>query len=221
MSQNDQITCDVIRDLLPLYCDQQASEESISIIEAHLEECADCKEICEKMSAEISAPQCQKEDQAVIDSMKRMRRRARLKALLGIVIAALVCTGLFFVMFWGVVPVKSTDASIEYSARTYINDGRFFRSIEFKYALREGEVLNARVDHKSLTESGSSNIGAATKLYSVLKIPFDDRGENPNRFSQGFETTGKFAEGDVLVVEFSDKTVTYDLKEIAEEAGIQ
>ena len=69
---------------------------------------------------------------------------ARLKAMLGIVIAALVCTGLFFVMFWGVVPVKSTDASIEYSAWTYINNGKFFRSIEFEYALREGKVLNTR-----------------------------------------------------------------------------
>lgn len=43
--------CNIIRDLLPLYIDACCSEESTRQIEAHIAECADCKEIYESMKA--------------------------------------------------------------------------------------------------------------------------------------------------------------------------
>ncbi len=41
--------CNIIRDLLPLHIDACCSEESTRQIEAHIAECADCKEIYESM----------------------------------------------------------------------------------------------------------------------------------------------------------------------------
>lgn len=43
--------CNIIRDLLPLYIDACCSEESTRQIEAHIAECAQCKEIYESMKA--------------------------------------------------------------------------------------------------------------------------------------------------------------------------
>lgn len=56
--------CNVIKDLLPLYIDKCCSEESVKIVEEHLNECAECKAAFENMnmlllddSAADTAPQ--------------------------------------------------------------------------------------------------------------------------------------------------------------------
>jgi len=41
------IKCEVIKDLLPLYVDGVASEESRALIEDHLKECEDCRQYLE------------------------------------------------------------------------------------------------------------------------------------------------------------------------------
>ncbi|WP_430885748.1 zf-HC2 domain-containing protein [Fusibacter sp. JL216-2] len=47
------ITCDVIRDLLPLYHDDICSADSRTLIETHLDTCEDCKKELEKYNSEI------------------------------------------------------------------------------------------------------------------------------------------------------------------------
>ena len=47
------IKCEVIRDLLPLYADGVASEESRALIEEHLKECADCREYLKLLQEDI------------------------------------------------------------------------------------------------------------------------------------------------------------------------
>lgn len=48
------IKCGVIEDLLPLYQDKVCSEESIALIEKHLEECENCKKLTESMQIEFA-----------------------------------------------------------------------------------------------------------------------------------------------------------------------
>ena len=43
------ISCDVIRDLLPLYAEDLASEDSRKLVEEHLRACDDCRLILETM----------------------------------------------------------------------------------------------------------------------------------------------------------------------------
>ena len=47
------IKCKVIRDLLPLYVDGVASEESVALIEEHLRECADCRKYLKLLQEDI------------------------------------------------------------------------------------------------------------------------------------------------------------------------
>lgn len=49
------IPCDVIRDLLPLYCDGACSEESRRAVEAHTASCAACREELALMQSDIHA----------------------------------------------------------------------------------------------------------------------------------------------------------------------
>ena len=45
--------CEVIRDLLPLYVDGVASEESCALIEEHLKDCADCREYLKLLQEDL------------------------------------------------------------------------------------------------------------------------------------------------------------------------
>ncbi|MGL5646274.1 MAG: DUF3955 domain-containing protein [Clostridium sp.] len=46
-------SCEIIRDLLPLYSDEVCSEESSQIVREHIAECEDCRNMLEKMNQEI------------------------------------------------------------------------------------------------------------------------------------------------------------------------
>ena len=48
----EKISCDVIEDLLPLYCDDFCSEDSQGIIDRHLRNCSKCSKLLEKMKTE-------------------------------------------------------------------------------------------------------------------------------------------------------------------------
>ncbi len=45
--------CDLVRDLLPIYMDGNASKESKEIVEKHIASCPECKEMYNAMSKEI------------------------------------------------------------------------------------------------------------------------------------------------------------------------
>jgi predicted anti-sigma-YlaC factor YlaD len=45
--------CDLTRDLLPIYLDGATSEESNRFLQEHLENCEECRTICEFMRKEL------------------------------------------------------------------------------------------------------------------------------------------------------------------------
>jgi predicted anti-sigma-YlaC factor YlaD len=53
------MNCEVIGDLLPLYIDECCSEESAKLVEAHLEYCADCRNVAERMRSCCMTPTVQ------------------------------------------------------------------------------------------------------------------------------------------------------------------
>ena len=48
------ISCDIVRDLLPLYKDNVCSDASKDMVEDHLSGCENCRAYYEKMSAELT-----------------------------------------------------------------------------------------------------------------------------------------------------------------------
>lgn len=67
--------CEVIRDLLPLYEDNAASEETAQLVREHLADCPDCREELRKMRTPISLPPDEDEE-----AVKRfLERRAEIR----------------------------------------------------------------------------------------------------------------------------------------------
>lgn len=75
------IKCEVIRDLLPLYVDGVASEESRKLIEEHLQECEDCREYLKLLQEDL--PKAVTPDYAdEVSSLRKIKRRMLLNKVL-------------------------------------------------------------------------------------------------------------------------------------------
>ena len=68
----EKISCNTVRDLLPLYADHLLSPETEAEVKAHLGECAECREVYERMTApEPEIPETGDE----VDYLKKVRRK--------------------------------------------------------------------------------------------------------------------------------------------------
>lgn len=73
--KND-LSCEVVRDLLPSYLDGVVSDETKAAVERHMEDCPDCRETLRRMKEpEETAPAEEKE----IDYLKKVRRHSSRK----------------------------------------------------------------------------------------------------------------------------------------------
>lgn len=83
------LSCSVVRDLLPQYAEKLLSPESEAEIQAHLAECAECR----KIYAEMTSPEPVLADEAVeIDYLKKIRKgrlRLLIYSLLAVAVIAL------------------------------------------------------------------------------------------------------------------------------------
>ena len=70
-------SCDVIRDLLPLYADDACSTDSRRLVDEHLAECPDCSGMLKRLQNNEIESDLQMEKQDVIEyGVKRFKRRS-------------------------------------------------------------------------------------------------------------------------------------------------
>ena len=85
------MTCEVIRDLLPLCADGVASDESRAAVEEHIRTCAACRALYESMCAPVEAQEAAKEPDymAAVRRQKKENRRFVLRVY-GVTVAVLL-----------------------------------------------------------------------------------------------------------------------------------
>ncbi|UII57583.1 zf-HC2 domain-containing protein [Cytobacillus spongiae] len=171
-------TCEVVRDLLPLYHDDVCSAESKRFVEEHLAGCESCM-------AELAAIQKQVEVKGPYDEEKknigrfadfwnRTKRRAFLK---GIGLSALVISFLFLGYFglfhWNVLTVATEDVVIEDVSQ--LADGRLVYYTEITDGFRLTQI------QYDLDEEGN--------FYLTPKRPFiKKKSEAPYMLEKGYDT---------------------------------
>ena len=78
------ISCDVIKDMLPLYVDGAASDDTGAIVSAHIAHCADCRKEYESMRTAIVLPA-----EKSPEPLGRLKKKLRKKRLVTISVTAL------------------------------------------------------------------------------------------------------------------------------------
>ena len=86
-------TCDIIRDLLPLYIDNACSERSRELVDEHLAECPDCAALREKLRhTEVEEDLKEEKASVIAYAARRIRRRS---TLVGALVSILCLVPLF------------------------------------------------------------------------------------------------------------------------------
>ncbi len=96
------MTCEVIRDLLPLYVDDVLSSDSRALVEEHLKTCEDCTEYYHALKEpEGNYKQMRKTDDKA--AFKRIKGTLKKKRLITILVTAVCVAALGFGAFYGLV----------------------------------------------------------------------------------------------------------------------
>ncbi|MBQ8297772.1 MAG: zf-HC2 domain-containing protein [Ruminococcus sp.] len=212
--------CKIIQDLLPLYCDKLTSQESNEEIENHLQGCDECTEIYESMKQKEDIPKAEDKD---IKPLKKVKKKSIIRIIAGFAAGLVLLGTLFAFLFVGVIPASSKDISVSYSGEI-LEDGSV--SINFNLVTDKERCIGTRGEDRIYSTLENPDVfiqEVSVKPYLVFALPFDNRGKNPNEASLGVVVAPdtEFTEADVFEIEFRDKTVTYNLKDIAEELGLQ
>ena len=89
--KND-LSCGVARDLMPLYAENLAGEESRAALERHIAQCPDCAAVLAAMTAPETPPEVPARE---VDYLKAVRRKALRRVVLAVICTVLVLTGLW------------------------------------------------------------------------------------------------------------------------------
>ena len=98
------LSCKVIEDMLPIYHDGICSDESATLVEAHLAQCQQCRNILRDLRSEIKMPEKMADDleplKAIQNRWKKTQRTSLKKgialALTALLLAAGILTGIWY-----------------------------------------------------------------------------------------------------------------------------
>ena len=91
--------CNIIRDLLPLYCDKLTSQDSNEEIEKHLHECGECNAVYESMNKKEDIIKAPDKD---VKPLKKVKKRTKLKVIGAVFGTIAVLAAVFVFVFVGV-----------------------------------------------------------------------------------------------------------------------
>lgn len=164
----ERISCDVVGDLLPLYCDGVCSEDSRKIVEDHLQDCPKCSGLLQKMRTEyrLSSEEEQKQEEIVKDMASKWRHSVKKSFCTGVLIT--VCTCLILMGgYWALtrlilvpVPLATTEAAVQNVSDEHV-------------------TISLRVTDGNKVISASTKITEDGRCYILLQrgvIPIDNGG---------------------------------------------
>lgn len=98
-------SCNIVRDLIPLFIDGVCSKESTGMVEEHLEECEDCRRLCRELQEPLHTEekeQFRKEQEASLKKIQTKWKRTK-RLLIGI--GVLLGGAITYVMIRFVIPI--------------------------------------------------------------------------------------------------------------------
>lgn len=185
---SDEIKCEIVRDLLPLYVDGLTSDVTKEAVENHINNCEQCKKSLELMMAKENENKYETKE---VDYLKKIKKRNSRKMFIGIFSAVILITCIFVwqVFIHGFI---ANASSIDY--KVLINGNNL---------VLNGSLLNSA--------EGYSHI-KMTKTQGVINLKVYTAPINIFRQSGDFKETFELSE-DIKTVYLGD-VIIYDNGEI-------
>ncbi len=122
-----ELSCEIIKDLLPLYYDNVCSAESHMLVQEHISRCKDCQEELGKISKEYNYPTLNQEEAKPIQSIATVWKKDKSKSFIkGTLITLIICSlliGTFIGLTqWRIIPVPAD--MLEVTDVYQLSDGR-------------------------------------------------------------------------------------------------
>ena len=180
----EKIDCNIIRDLLPLYEDNVASQETQELIRAHLVDCLDCREELRKMRTPISLPPAEDEEavKRFLEYREEVRRKQNGKIIRFVTAVTAVVTVLIVFLLWYTRPRSWESIS-------YNGDLTRFSAVVHTYEFSgdTGGFKTYELDEEDGLEAPGQQILALLEEATYRVRPWDTL---KYRFSQGYGETG-------------------------------
>lgn len=200
-----EVSCNIIRDILPLYIDGAVCSETAELVEAHLSGCDDCRRKTEQMKADIDIPA----DAGSKKVLKRLKRSIRLKRA-----AAAAVTAILAVLVFGIWLYPRTIGTLAHTQNLEMTaEVRETSEGEKEFYLEFSSTVGKALRGKTEFVYSDSNevVGEVITLYQVKKDRFF--GEDDMRsyaFSFDEEQTNDFT----VTLHFMDKDITYSMRDM-------
>lgn len=118
------INCDIVEDLLPLYCDEVCSEESKKIIDEHLKECGCCKEKFDLLNTDFVladvSPDEKNTTKALSKTLSKIKKKYVLIGCLIVLSLAVIVTSFFVGYHWFTTAPEDNIEALEKNAERYM-----------------------------------------------------------------------------------------------------
>lgn len=116
----DKLTCDIIKDLLPLYVDGAASEASQRMVEDHIDSCEGCRRELNRLTESVAIPISKREAEREAEFLYKIKRKfqtGKIKtAVLSVLTMLLITVGFYCltVLHTWIIPYDGSLVDMEY-----------------------------------------------------------------------------------------------------------
>ena len=115
------MSCEIIQDLLPLYCDGVCSQDSRQAIEMHLEECEKCRADMHFMKQDMKASSVQAKDEKIVKAAMAAWKKGKVRAfvkgcLIALLSIAVVAIGYLSFHWFSTANANDLDALAQQAA---------------------------------------------------------------------------------------------------------
>ena len=114
MDKITELSCNIVRDLLPTYAEGLTSEETSQAVEGHLAGCKECSGILDNMKSDMSASLPKPAEKKHINFLKKLKGRTA-RVVLTVFTAIALLFGVFMYASLTGVGVKKDDLDIVYT----------------------------------------------------------------------------------------------------------
>lgn len=113
------VSCDIIKDILPLYIDDVVSDDTKNMVEEHLQSCEECRKEVLLLGKDIVVPIAVEAQRAEVKVLKRLKKHYKNKKIITVVLSVILAIGILngiyaaLVLPENVIPYDASKIKIE------------------------------------------------------------------------------------------------------------